>query len=327
VAVGDFNGDGKADLAVGHSGGVSVLLGNGDGTFSAPVTFGAGRFHVSVAVGDFDGDGKLDVAVFNRGNVWVLLGNGDGTFPAAAAFGAGYGPRSGTVGDFNGDGKPDLAVITIASTNPLPDAFAILINDTPATLSSLSLTPASVIGGTSSPTGTVTLTFPAPAGGATVELSSSDAAATPPASVTVPAGSTSVTFAVSTSPVTVSTPVTISASYSGGTRTASLTVLPPSLSSMTLMPTSVVGGPLGSSTATVTLNGPAPGGGVIVSLSSDNAAATVPASVTIRAGTSRAPFAVNTSVVVFSTTATISASHETGTRTANLRVRSAVPGL
>jgi hypothetical protein len=53
----------------------------------------------------------------------------------------------------------------------------------------------------------------------------------------------------------------------------------------------------------------------------------VPASVTIRAGTSRAPFAVNTSVVVFSTTATISASHETGTRTANLRVRSAGPGL
>ena len=89
------------------------------------------------------------------------------------------------------------------------------------------------------------------ADGATVTLSSSNEAATPPASVTVPAGSTSVTFAVSTSPVTVSTPVTISASYSGGTRTASLTVLPPSLSSLTLMPASVVGGPMGSSTGRV----------------------------------------------------------------------------
>ena len=78
VAVGDFNGDGKADLAVANhiSNNVSVLLGNGNGTFQAAVNYGAGTNPVSVAVGDFNGDGKADLAVANYdgNNVSVLLG-------------------------------------------------------------------------------------------------------------------------------------------------------------------------------------------------------------------------------------------------------------
>src|SRR2546426_2958319 len=101
--------------------------------------------------------------------------------------------------------------------------------------------------------GPVPLSWPAPAGGAQVALSSSNPAAAVPASVTVPAGGTSASFSLTTSAVAISTPVTISASYGGGTRTASLTVVPAILSSLTLSPTSVVGGPLGSSTGTVTL--------------------------------------------------------------------------
>src|SRR5439155_1263538 len=113
VAVGDFNGDGVPDLAVANSRSdtVSVLLGGGDRTFQAPLTFAVGRNPVFVVVGDFNGDGVPDLAVANEGAVSVLLGNGDGTFQAALSLTAGGNPRSLAVGDFNGDGVLDLAVV------------------------------------------------------------------------------------------------------------------------------------------------------------------------------------------------------------------------
>jgi hypothetical protein len=193
----------------------------------------------------------------------------------------------------------------------------------PPTLSSLSLNPTSVTGGNSS-TGTVTLSGSAPAGGAQVTLSSSNtAAARVPSSVTVAAGATSATFTVSTSAVATSTAVTIFATYSGATRSVSLTVTPappppPTLASLTLNPASVFGGQ--SSTGTVTLTGPAPAGGAQVFLSSDNGAASVPSSVTVPAGATSATFTVNTSFVLISTSATISASYNGTTRTATLGV-------
>ena len=96
----------------------------------------------------------------------------------------------------------------------------------PATLSLLTLSPTSVIGGVQSSKGTVTLTAPAPTGGAQVLLSSSDpAAASVPSSVTVSSGATSATFTVNTSIVLISTSASITASYNGTTQTASLDVL------------------------------------------------------------------------------------------------------
>ena len=194
----------------------------------------------------------------------------------------------------------------------------------PVTLSAISLSPTSVIGGNSS-TGTVTLSAAAPSGGAQVSLSSSNTAvARVPSSVTVAAGATSATFTVSTSAVGASNAVTISASYAGATKTASLTVNPAppppvSLSSLTLSPTSVVGG-VQSSTGTVTLSGPAPIGGVRVMLSSSNGSASVPSSVMVPAGASSATFSVNTSIVLISTSAVISASYNGTTKTASLAV-------
>jgi len=124
VAVGDFNGDGKADLAVANNdSSVSILLGNGDGTFQQPaLNYGAGANPVSVAVGDFNGDGKADLAVANEfsgfsGDVSTLFGNGDGTFQPAVSDLADVFPVSVAVGDFNGDGKPDLAVANNLSSN------------------------------------------------------------------------------------------------------------------------------------------------------------------------------------------------------------------
>ena len=93
------------------------------------------------------------------------------------------------------------------------------------TLSSVTLNPTSVNGGSSS-TGAVTLSAPAPSGGALVYMSSSASAATVPATVTVPAGAASATFTVNTSTVTASTSVTITASYAGATKTAMLAVTP-----------------------------------------------------------------------------------------------------
>src|SRR5207249_10317895 len=108
VAVGDFNVDGIEDLVVANPGyrvsdpgGISVLLGNGDGTFHAAKSFAAGTAPSSVAVGDFNGDGNPDLAVANAGSndVSVLVGNGDGTFQAARGFAAVGGVLA--VGDSN----------------------------------------------------------------------------------------------------------------------------------------------------------------------------------------------------------------------------------
>jgi uncharacterized membrane protein len=136
VAVADVNGDGKLDLVVANgcagsdcsTGGVSVLLGKGDGTFKKPVTYSSGAasvFGSHVAVGDLNGDGKLDLAVATTGTtccseglVGVLLGNGDGTFKKAKTYNTGGFDAIGWVeiADVNGDKKPDLVVANYCAT-------------------------------------------------------------------------------------------------------------------------------------------------------------------------------------------------------------------
>jgi hypothetical protein len=119
VAVGDLNGDGNADLAAADSGAnaVSVLLGNGDGTFGPHVDTPTGSDPPGVTVGDVTGDGTPDLVVpnYGAGTVSVLPGNGDGTFGTRTDLTVGSGPDQARIGDFNGDGLEDIAVANVGS--------------------------------------------------------------------------------------------------------------------------------------------------------------------------------------------------------------------
>lgn len=128
----DFNGDGKLDLAYIGLTGVSIQLGNGDGTFQPPADFAVGDGPDTMAEGDFNGDGKLDLAIGNYSGqtVSVLLGNGDGTFQAQTDYPIPGGANSIVAGDFNRDGKLDLAVGQDNVTLPgASDGISILLGN------------------------------------------------------------------------------------------------------------------------------------------------------------------------------------------------------
>jgi len=119
LAVGDFNGDGRRDVAVANvqSNDVSVLLGRGNGTFAPALTTAVGPSPFSLAIGDFNRDLKPDLAVANAGSntVSILVGNGNGTFQRAASLAVEQSPHGVVAADFNRDGRGDLAVANSSS--------------------------------------------------------------------------------------------------------------------------------------------------------------------------------------------------------------------
>jgi hypothetical protein len=191
-----FSGEFAAD-------GAGSITGHEDiGAPSEPVSGEAFNATYSVSASPTNGRGTMTVSSGTGGNV-VMYVISPSKFVALS----------------QNDPNPAILLFeqSSATGNPTP---------TPATtLSSLTLNPTTVVGGAQSSTGTVTLSGPAPAGGALITLASDNGAASVPSTVTVPAGATSATFTVSTSVVLLATSATVSASFNGATQTSTLSIL------------------------------------------------------------------------------------------------------
>ena len=234
------------------------------------------------------------------------------TMPSSVTVPAGATSASFTINTSPVASQFNMNIFADLPGNPGQQALLLITPGASATtLSTVSITPVDLLGGTST-TGRVTLSGAAPSGGTTVALSKAfsnggtgTVPVTVPASVTVPAGQTSATFAIGTSAVTATTNVRISATLGSSTVAADMTLFP------LLAAVSFDGNVPGGSPAagTVTLNGAAPAGGVVVTLSSANTSLVrVPTSVTVPAGATSAPFTADTSAVTQTTGVVVSGS-------------------
>jgi hypothetical protein len=199
------------------------------------------------------------------------------------------------------------------------------------TLQSITISPSSITAG-SSATVTITLSGPAPSGGAVVGLSVSNMAFPVPSTLTVPAGQSTASFSESSgATITATTTTIVTATYNGGSQTASVTVTVtgpglPTLIGFSISPSTVTSG--ANATLSFTLTGPAPSGGATITLSSNNAVLPVPATYSIPAGQSTTSFSVQSSALITSTTiTTVTATYNGGTQTASVTVTPATPSL
>jgi RHS repeat-associated protein len=222
-------------------------------------------------------------------------------------------PAGGTAGQTTLGTAPVTAttpVVVAGTLDGITRSTTISLEPPPVTITNLTLAPATLVGSNDA-VGTITLSGPAPAGGVSVALQSSNTnAALVPTSVLVSEAQTAVTFPIETKVVTATTNVTIGATHGVTSRNATLTVQAPAgnyVSSLTISPLTLTGGSV--ATGTVTLKSTASGNIAVSLASSDPAVAIVPASVTVKNKKSDASFTVTTFSVTTQTPVTITASY------------------
>jgi hypothetical protein len=231
-----------------------------------------------------------------------------------------------TVNVYSGESYGNFAVQTTNVTTPQRVTITATLGKTsktltitvrPPTLTSFFGVPGDMVGGVTA-LATVGLDGPAPSPGATVSLTSNSIAATLPSSITVLSGQSSAAIIVSTQPVDKKQSVTLTATYGSVSKTITFTVERPNLGSISLSPTAVQGGQ--TSAGTITISSAAGPHGLTIKLSSNNPAATVPATVTVPAGQVSVTFTVQTSAVPSTTGATIRATLGNQTTSAVLSI-------
>jgi hypothetical protein len=210
------------------------------------------------------------------------------------------------------------AVTLTATVGASSDTASLTVN--PATVAGLTLTPNSV-GGGGSVLGKVTLTAASPAGGTTVTLESNNAAASVPVSgnVVVASGATEATFPVTTTSVAASTVARITASHDGTSKSANLTIAPPGLDAVSVDPAVAVGGL--EVDGTVTLTGPAPEGGLEVTLSDTSSSVEVPATWTVPEEETESVFPVTVAHAPADSSVTIRATYNNVTKSTILQIK------
>ena len=346
IDIADLNGDTIQDLVVAiatNGSRTAILIGNGDGTFQPARIITEPNLDVPQyqVIADFNRDGFQDLALAlangSQGLFEILNGNGDGTFDPPVRYAvppplSSIGGGTLVTGDFNRDGRPDIA-LPIVGANP---GLAGFVNSTGAVsvapaYGEVTATPSTVVGGASSQI-TISLVpgSVAPSNGFSFSISSSNSTVLQvPSTVFMNGGSSSVSFIATTRTVTSTQNINIRIRNNQlGRRNLTVTVSPApptpaplSLSSLTLAASSVTGG--NSVQGTVRLSAAAPSA-TVVNLTSSNAAASVPASVTVVAGASSANFTVNTTTVNATTSAIISGTFNGVTRSATLTINPVV---